>query len=71
MRKVNTSVLLLLFMLTASLADAQSQRKGVQRKGEDKTEQVYKAYLDSLVALKQRYENWTYTGDDVLTNPEY
>lgn len=71
MRKVNTSVLLLLFMLTASLADAQSQRKGVQRKGEDKTEQVYKAYLDSLVALKQRYENWTYTGDDVLTNPYY
>ena len=60
-------------MLSASLATAQPPRKAVQRKGEekDKTEQVYQAYLDSLVALKQRYENWTYDGDDVLTNPYY
>jgi len=65
------AALLLLFasLTTANSVTAQGWHK--RSKKTSATEEIYKAYADSLNALSRRYEHWTYKGSDTLSNPYY
>lgn len=72
MRNLHAIALFVLCLTSSTYSAAQHLARGKgQPKQEDHTEQVYNAYIDSLAALRQRYDTWTYQGNDLLTNPYY